>query len=378
MINAGKYMTNLNFKQLDKFFRNDDFPKIENDSRGVLFLKLRSMSRKETMEEFCSLHNVDIEGIKSKDYFESIFEKENITDTQINEYINFKYQEERSVRATNQEYLVDQLNRLQNFDWGGSFGNSLEKNIVNNYVKKIQSFEKINEEIEGSLLSSMRGYTLNSWYNHWTSIIIEDLFKDHASVLPTVGLVKKIDFFINDIPFDLKVTYFPEQLLADKLRVSGFGNELTKLKQACRSLRIFIPNDLNPKELKLHLLNKLREDQRQDAKIFVKELSDAKKEIINESERNPVDLKKWFYENQGEARFDASNRFFLVLTDEGDMSSSWKLKRNIVFLQEKIHSHLNGSSQDIDSLYMEFYWAKDQKTYRCKSDILFLKYDGTA
>lgn len=125
-------MTNLNFKQLDKLFRSDDFPKIENDSRGVRFLKLRSMSRKEAMEEFCSLHNVDIEGIKSKDYFENLFEKGNITDTQINEYINFKYQEERSVRAANQEYLVDQLNRLQNFDWGGSFGNSLEKNIVNN------------------------------------------------------------------------------------------------------------------------------------------------------------------------------------------------------------------------------------------------------
>ncbi|NJN78261.1 MAG: hypothetical protein HC803_07965 [Saprospiraceae bacterium] len=105
------------------------------------------------------------------------------------------------------------MNRLQHFDWGGSFGNSLEKNIVNNYVKKIQSYQVINDEIEGSLLNSLRGYTLNSWYNHWTSIIIEDLFKDHETVLPTVGLVKKIDFFINDIPFDLKVTYFPEQLL---------------------------------------------------------------------------------------------------------------------------------------------------------------------
>ena len=43
--------------------------------------------------------------------------------------------------------------------------------------------EKINDEIEGSLLTSLRGYTLNSWYNHWTSILIEDLFKDHDSVL---------------------------------------------------------------------------------------------------------------------------------------------------------------------------------------------------
>ncbi|MCB4810261.1 hypothetical protein LG204_02895 [Methylovorus menthalis] len=371
-------MTSLNFKQLDKLFRGDDFPKIENDTRGVRFLKLRSMSRKEAMEEFCNLHNVDIVRIPSKDYFESVFSNESITDAQINQYLNHKYQEERSVRADNQEYLVDQLNRLQNFDWGGSFGNSLEKNIVNNYVKKIQSFDKINDEIEGRLLASMKGYTLNSWYNHWTSIIIEDLFKDHASVLPTVGLVKKIDFFINDIPFDLKVTYFPEQLLVDKLRECGFGNELTKLKQTCRALRIFIPNDLNSKELKLHLLNKLREDQRQGAKSFMKELSDAKKAIIGESEKNPADLKKWFYENQGEARFDASNRFFLVLTDEGDMSASWKLKRNIVFLQEKIHSHLDSLSQDINSLDMEFYWAQDQKTYKCKSDILFLKYDGTA
>ena len=131
-------MTTLDFKQLDKLFRNDDFPKIENDSRGVRFLKLRSMSRKETMEEFCTQHNVDIEGIQSKNYFEHVFEQEEITDEQINDYINLKYQEERSVREANQEYLVDQLNRMQNFDWGGSFGNSLEKNIVNNYVKKIQ------------------------------------------------------------------------------------------------------------------------------------------------------------------------------------------------------------------------------------------------
>lgn len=369
-------MTNLNFKQLDRLFRNDDFPSIEEDVRGSRFLKLRSLSRKDTMERFCEINNIDLTGLKSKEYFEHVFENDAVTEHHINDFILARYSEERAERLENQDYLVDQLNRLQNFDWGGSFGNSLEKNIVNNYVKKIQSFERINEEIEGSLLSSMRGYTLNSWYNHWTSIIIEDLFKDHPSVLPTVGLVKKIDFFINDIPFDLKVTYFPEQLLADKLRDNGYGNELTKLKRICRRLSIFIPNDLNAKELKLHLLNKVREDQRNDAKSFVEELSNQKKQIIGEAERNPSELKKWFYENQGEARFDASNRFFLVLTDENDMAASWKLKRNVVFLEENIRSHLDALSQDVDALDTEFYWAKDQKTYRCKSDVLFLKYSN--
>lgn len=369
-----KIMTNLTFKELDRLFRENDFSAIEDDVRGIRFLKLRSMSRKATMEEFSEIQNIDLSELKSKDYFSSIFENKTVSDSDINEFINIKYLEERSERIVEQDYLVDQLSRLKSFDWGGSFGSSLEKNIVNNYVKKIKSYESINDEIEGSLLFSLRGYTMSSWYNHWSSILIEDIFKDHDIVLPTVGLVKKIDFFINDIPFDLKVTYFPEQLLGDKLKEKGFGVELTRLKQKCRELDIFIPNDLNPKELKTHLYNKLSEDQRPASKIFIKELDLIKKSIIKEAEENPKELKKWLYENQGEARFDASNRFFLVLTDEDNMTNSWKLKRNIVYLTEKIKEHLDGFLINEDEINTEFYWALDQKTYRCKSDIIFVKY----
>lgn len=136
---------NLQFAELEKAFRNNDFPLIENDGRGIRFLKLRSMSRKATMGEFCKIHDIDLDGVKSKDYLGHVFQNNDITDSIINDFINQKYQEERADRRNNQDYLVDQLNRLQYFDWGGSFGNSLEKNIVNNYVKNIQSYEKINE-----------------------------------------------------------------------------------------------------------------------------------------------------------------------------------------------------------------------------------------
>lgn len=367
-------MTNLSYADLDSRFRNDDFTSIENDNRGIRFLKLRSMSRSETMQEFCLLHDIDVSDLRSKQLFAHIFEILAITNEQIDEFIQLKYHQERQIRLANEEYLVDQLSRLQYFDWGGSFGNSLEKNIVDNYVKKNQSFEEISDEIEGSLLSSLRGYTLNSWYNHWTSILIEDLFKDHQNVLPTIGLVKKIDFFINDIPFDLKVTYFPEQLLAEKLRESGYGSELTKLKKICRSLSILIPNDLADKELKIHLYNKVSEDQRAEAKQFISALKQTKRDIISSSEANPDELKVWFYENQGEPRFDASNRFFLVLTDETDMTASWKLKRNIVFLREKINNHLNTIILNTDRLNTQFYWRKTQQTFNCKSDILFIKH----
>lgn len=374
--NDGRTMPNLTFRQLDQCFRNNDFPSIENDQRGIRYLKLRSISRRVTLEEFCEQNGIDLSECPRTNYFPYVFELESVTDEMVNTFINNKYLEERRTRLNNQDYLVDQLNRLQSFDWGGSFGNSLEKNIVNNYVKKIQSFDRINEEIESTLLSSLRGYTLNSWYNHWTSIIIEDLFKDHPSVLPTVGLVKKIDFFINDIPFDLKVTYFPEQLLTDKLRDLGFGNELTRLRQICRSLEIFIPDDLNDKQLKVHLYNKVNEDHRDDAKEFITTLKDYKKNIILEAENNSNELKRWFYENQGAARFDASNRFFLVLTDISDMSNSWKLKRNTNFLNERINLHLDKLALDFENLDTTFYWNQDQREYRCKSDILFLKYES--
>lgn len=367
-------MTNFNFTELDSLFRDNDFPAIENDARGIRFLKLRSMSRSETLEGFAGETGLNLQDVGKRDYFKFIFESA-VTNEQINDYINRKYEEERAVRRNNEDYLIDQLNRMLCFDWGGSFGNSLEKNIVDNYVKKIQSYQQINEEIEGSLLNSLRGYTLNSWYNHWTSIIIEDIFKDHPRVFPTIGLVKKIDFFINDIPFDLKVTYFPEELLKNKLKARGYGNELTKLKGICRRLGIFIPTDMKDRELKLHLFQKVDEDRREEARIFIADLKEHKKAIIREAEANPAELKVWFYENQGEARFDASNRFFLVLTDESDLSNSWKLKRNKVFLSQKINEHLNNMAMDMDNLSTEFYWTKTRQTFTCLSDILFLKYE---
>ncbi len=162
-------MTNLNFTELDNCFKQNDFTSIENDHKGIRFLKLRSMSRKAIMEEFCKKHNINIKDLSSKKWLQHIFNLEGITDIKINNFINLKYK-------------------------------------------------------------------------------------------------------------------------------------------------------------------------------------------------------------QGEVRFDASNRFFLVLTDKTDMTNSWKLKRNIIFLKEKINKHLDNLSMNMKNFETKFYWHKDQQTYNCKSDILFLKY----
>jgi len=368
-------MTNKSFEELVKLFNNNKFDEIENDKKGVRFLKLRSISRKDTIVEIAMQNKLVIDDLTANKIFKLVFNSEIITNELINTYILSKYKTERDERKAEEDILIDEMYKLEIFNWGGSNGNSLEKKIVNNYVKKIKSYQKINDEIEGTLLSSLRGYTLNSWYNHWTSILIEDIFKDHKKILPTVGLIKKIDFFIHDIPFDLKVTYFPEAFMKNKLKEYGYGVELTQIKKICREIEISIPKNLKDDELKNLLLKKLKEDQTKEAKEFINILNNLKKEIINDSMENPNELKVWLYENQGEMRFDASNRFFLILINETNLSESWKLKRNIKFLKEKINYHLNSLDTDLNSLNTDFYWDKDGENYNCKSDILFIKFN---
>jgi hypothetical protein len=366
-------MTNKNLKELIKLFNNNKFNEIEDDIKGIRFFKIRSISRKDTIQEIAIQNNLNINNCTVNKIFELVFNNSAISDEVINNYILSKYKIERKKREEEEEQLINEMYKLDIFNWGGSNGNSLEKNIVNNYVKKIKSYQQINDEIESTLLSSLRGYTLNSWYNHWTSILIEDIFKDHNKILPTIGLIKKIDFFIQDIPFDLKVTYFPEAFMKIKLKKKGYGVEFTQIKKICRELGISIPKDLKDDELKILLLKKLKEEQTSQAKEFIKKLNDIKQEIINNSIKNPNELKIWLYENQGEMRFDASNRFFLILINETNLSESWKLKRNIKFLRKNINNHLDNLNIHSNQLSTSFYWEKDDKSYTCKSDILFIK-----
>lgn len=306
---------------------------------------------------------------KKKDYPTAIFNS-GVSDEELESFIKRMYQKERNERKKEEGRIIDQLSRLSIFDWGGSFQNSLEKSIVDKYVKKLKSYDEISKAIEEPIFQSVRGYTLNSWYNHWSSILIEDIFKEHSSVLPTVGRIEKIDFFINNIPFDLKVTYFPDDLMKQEFKKRKYGVELTLLKKKCRELKIAIPSDLNTKGLLVHLYNKLCEDER--ATAFIADIKEKKKSIIRDYENNPEKLKVWLYENQGEKRFDASNRLFVILTDEENFFDSWKLKRQIPFLRRKIVAQLNKLHLNSDSLTTHFYWKKTDKFYDCKSGIIFI------
>jgi hypothetical protein len=260
---------------------------------------------------------------------------------------------------------------VQEFNWGGLHQNSLEKTIVDNYVKKITEYEGLCAAIENELLTSLRGYVICSWYNHWTSIIIEDLFKDHPNVLPAVGLVKKIDFFIKDVPFDLKVTYLPEGYLSERRQIAQQRPELTLLKRAARNHDLPIASDLAAAALLQDLWAKIADHPAPECRDLIAELMAFRESLINDIENDPSVLLKWLYENQGVARFDASYRLFVILVDQRNYFESWKLKRAKALIEAKIHNYLDECGNN-PGRQVEFNW--EGETYSTVADLLVIRH----
>jgi len=182
LTNAKGIIMPLTFHEADALFRQDKLNDLVADAEGRRFLKLRSLNRKEYLERLFQSAGIARPDVGSRQLFDAAFCAD-ISVAAIEACACDIYCEEREQRRANEAELVNQLYRVQEFNWGGLHQNSLEKTIVDNYVKKITGYERLCQCVENELLTSMRGYVICSWYNHWTSIIIEDIFKDHPNVL---------------------------------------------------------------------------------------------------------------------------------------------------------------------------------------------------
>lgn len=356
----------MNYNDLNNLYKNNEFRKIDKENNSDKFYLLRSISKSKTLNKFCQTYSID-------NNLNNILSDKNVTKEMIIDFIK----SEPTLKTPEQIKNIEaELNKMQNFDWGGSMGNNLEKNIVNNYVKKILKYEEIEKAIRGNIQRSVHGYTLNSWYNHWSTILIENIFNNNKRILPTVDLVEKIDFFIDSIPFDLKVTYFPEELMknsiANKLKERyGSKSELTCAKRIAKEINITIPDDLNEKALTICLNNLLKESIEEKAKNFINDLNKMKKDVVEYYKNNPKEIMVWLYENQGEMRFDAANRFYLILVDSDNIYDSWKLKRNVNLLKKQIDNKVNEFNKN-NLQEVKFHWSKDGREYKCISEVLFI------
>lgn len=91
-----KNMTNK-FNHFKQLYQDNKFDVLLKEKEAIYWLKLRSISRKTLMVEFCELAKIDCADIKGMKLFEHIY-KQRPNEDLLDKFIDKKYDEERPIR----------------------------------------------------------------------------------------------------------------------------------------------------------------------------------------------------------------------------------------------------------------------------------------
>jgi len=353
-----------------RFAKNDllDFSKTEE---GLLWLKLRSIERKDLIAAFCTTIGMKVE----KNAVECIWSLLNSNDAikvRLFEFMRECQKQENEKIDRTFESIRSNLYKMNHFHWGGGFRNSLDKAIVTRYIKtdEIIPYEELDKICEGPLFDMSRGYLLNSWYNYWSSVVIENLFRRNPDVIPAYGKIKNVDFFIKDFPFDLKVTYIPKEYAKQIRKKIGVGEPLKKLKDCAKKLKIIYNDKADDEQIQYELTERLSDYATSQSTDVLKEINVDWTKTVEYIINHKALLIRWLYENQGDMRFGSENRIFLVLVDKQNPNDAWKLKRNIDLIKPAISEWVqNFDRANVESLLMSFVY--NQQNYQTYADIIF-------
>lgn len=174
------------------------------------------------------------------------------------------------------------------------------------------------------------------------------------------------------MPFDLKVTYFPEGYMLAKRKSLGLPSEMQLLKGFAKSQGIVYDKKQKEKTIFSELITRISERKDETSRNFITEFQKSRWQIVQDTIKDSKHLMQWLYEEQGERRFDAANRLFLVLIDKNNMEDSWKMKRNVDLLTDEVQAYLDKfNAKDVSKLEIEFDWM-DGKKYKTVCDVIFV------
>ncbi len=333
-------MSMKNFSKWEKEFRAQDLYAFNGDTNGLLWLKTRAVCRSKQLKKFTEINKITLTTTKIAEQNVELFElleKKPDAMLLLNEFLNNQEHEWYKALGIDEEQLKNDLYKIHHYAWSGDQNNSLDKHLISRYVKVISKFDVLASK-QSEIADNAWNYVQTSWYNNWTSYLIEALFKRHKKVISAVGEIKSVDFFLDDNPIDLKVTFFPNQYLNEKLKEKLGKKEISWLKEKAKENNITIDANQTETQQIYTISEKLSEIGRKD---IISDLNAKRKEIIDEAQTNPIELMTWLYANQGEMRFGAENRLFVILTDANDISQSWKMKRAFSLIEPKINNYLN-------------------------------------
>jgi len=192
------------------------------------------------------------------------------------------------------EYLEKQLKKRTEFvyNWNHIKQNNKDDRSTN-FIYTSPNFEYIQHKIKTNISDkNLQNYALNRWYNFWSATGVESIFVQNKNIVAEKNVKNKYsDFSIYDKITNKKI---------------NFDHKTTVL----------------PRCFNVKILEFLKNNAPKNLQIF-------DKEIIS-----------WLYENQSqEGRRHWKNRFFVILVD-AQAGEHWKLKSELLFLNEAISEKL--------------------------------------
>lgn len=357
-----------NFEKWDKEFRSQNLFAFNSNENALMWLKVRAVCRGKQIQQFLENNGMTLTSSKIAEQNVELFERlETMPNAMqlLDTFLNERNHEWYNTMGIDEEKLKNDLYKVHHYAWGGDQNNSLDKHLVSRYVKVISNYDELQGK-QNEIADNAWNYVQTSWYNNWTSYLIESLFKRHKNVVSAVGEIKSVDFFLNNHPIDLKVTFFPNQYMEEKLKIKLGKKELTWLKQKAKEVGIAVDCTQTGAQQLYTLSEKLAEIGKYD---ILEELKSKRKEVVTDAQSNVLELMTWLYAHQGEMRFGAENRLFVILVDSTDMNESWKMKRAFALIEPKVKEYLdNFNEESLKEIHFKF----KGNQYKSLADVIFV------
>ena len=357
-----------NYEKWDHEFRTNNLFAFNNNDKALLYLKVRAICRKTLITQFLKENNLTLKSTKVKEQFPELYallENKSELIPKLNCFLRNRNNEWYKEMGVDEDKVRTALRKINAYEWGGDHNNSLDQYLVRRYVKVISDYDTLQKKAK-EIQANAWNFVQTSWYNNWTSYLIESIFKKHKRVLSAIGEIKSVDFFIDNYPIDLKVTYFPNEFMEKKLKEKIGNKELAWLKKEAKKVKISPDKNLSDAEQLTFLKEELENHGHSN---IIEVLTKHKQEIIDEACKHPEELMRWLYENQSARLFGAENRLFLVLVDTKDMKQSWKMKRAFTLIEPTVNNYLDSfNAHSLKKINFTF----NQKKYTSLSNIIFI------
>lgn len=356
------------FEKWDQEFRSNNLYAFNYNEEALLYLKVRAVCRGKQIKQFIDNNGINLKSTKLSQRFAELFSiMESIEDsmTMLDTFLKDKNNEWYDNMGVDVDKLKSGLRRITTYEWGGDQENSLDQYLVRRYIKVISDYDVLLSKAN-AIADNAWKFVQTSWYNNWTSYIIESFFKQHAKVISAVGEIKSVDFFIDNYPIDLKVTYFPDGYMQTMLKNELGNYETTWLKQKARKIGIPLDKNLSDAEQYNYLIEEFGNKGYNEV---LEQLSMTRKKIVELACNDPLPLMKWLYENQSPRLFGAENRLFVILIDSTDMNQSWKMKRAFSLIEPEVNRYIdNFNANSLKKIEFEF----NKKKYTSLADAIFI------